>query len=1067
MELFYSHRRMNRFKDYSGIARCFLCFFALFCGDAAAQVTLDSAGRLTVETSSLRVKFDSGAVTSFFNKTTAEEYIVQAGPPWMIVSMMDSPGSGGLTAGAWRLAADPLGGAGARIAFSDGVRTAELQIGIDPASDEMIVRIVAHSNQAGVQSAQWGIFGFDLDKGKLIIPGQAGIVYDRDTQLEVVGLDYPTHWESQFVVYESQKGSLLGYARESTPAFKRLNASRLNGNLDFGFEIFAVAPWEAATTVPELELRWKAFASDWHQPAAYYKERWRAREATPPATAAWTKDIGAVVTILFLDAQVLDELASRLDATRTLLYLVPWRKAGFDRDYPNYSPSDDATSFIEKARELGFRIMLHANALGVSETNPNYPLVQDSQLRLPNTKERIGWLWDLPEGDERRVAYISPNSAVYRKLFIDSIRPAIERLRPDAIHLDAGGTIQNDGNGLVEGENTIQGISRFLAEVHEAFPGVALGYESLTEPVSPYIQFAQRWSSDYPSHALGTFLFGDRTRSFGFLDQPAPDENEFLSYLRRYEGQGILPTAPVSGREDFSSSRPRMLRLLQQMKLWQQHGFRPDWDSDWDEAVFRYRSSDGQTTAVVEDKDNQRRLLVNDRVIYQRTRNTTSRVVENRHIRDWPAYRAGALIGLDPTAEYWLEEELTPDAEQLHVTSVPESVHIAPDSFFDKDFAVLHVEVNAPPPFNFVGELRRAVKGTFYRGFGDFALVNGATVATSPVVVGERVRNSALIMHPPYQRIYGGVVFVEYTLTVPDAPAASLNLDVALADSTARTTPALFAVWVNGEEIWRDYYAVGDWHNQELNLTRWRGQTIRLRLIGGPSATGNPFNAVTCWSNVRVVASGQRPATPLRIYFPQEQPFGVSKGSVLEATADPSVLETMLNAPGRLAVFAVEPALPELGKDLVDIPFRSFRRTFDSLPSPYRDADNAVVRSGVSDGVEIPKALHIQPPTRGRIYTSWALRLADEVRTLSFNYGLLDPLPLFDRNSILYSGASFHVFVNGQEVFDAYRQVPGSNTGSVDLTPWAGTPVVIQVAVDADGTAIFDWGFFSELKLGN
>jgi hypothetical protein len=55
--------------------------------------------------------------------------------------------------------------------------------------------------------------------------------------------------------------------------------------------------------------------------------------------------------------------------------------------------------------------------------------------------------------------------------------------------------------------------------------------------------------------------------------------------------------------------------------------------------------------------------------------------------------------------------------------------------------------------------------------------------------------------------------------------------------------------------------------------------------------------------------------------------------------------------------------------------------------------------------------------------------------------------------------------VNGEEVFSENAYAPGPHAGRVELSRWAGQPVVIQVAVDAEGTAIFDWCYFSSVRL--
>ncbi len=154
-----------------------------------------------------------------------------------------------------------------------------------------------------------------------------------------------------------------------------------------------------------------------------------------------------------------------------------------------------------------------------------------------------------------------------------------------------------------------------------------------------------------------------------------------------------------------------------------------------------------------------------------------------------------------------------------------------------------------------------------------------------------------------------------------------------------------------------------------------------------------------------------------------------------------------------------------VGEDLTQRQATSFRQSYKSMPGPYSDPDSIRIEDRTAGGAPVPKALYIQPPTEGRIYASWPLTLPSGAKALTFQYGLTDPLPVFGGATILYSGASFHVFVNGEELFQEFKQLPGVNAGRIDVSKWAGQPVVVQVAVDAEGTAIFDWGFFSQLML--
>jgi hypothetical protein len=1052
----------------SGRMRVFAWFALLASGVSAAsgQVTFDSTGQLLVEDGNLRLSFRSAALVSMVNKQTGQEYLISPGPNWIALSRFDLAGAPtSLTPAAWRPAGQGSSRPSASLDFRGELGKMTLTVGVDRDSDEIFLQVTCDAASPGLQSVQWGFFGLDLNAGKLVIPGQAGTYFSGDSSPNFVGLDYPTHWESQFAVYEHRKGSVLVYAHEQAPNFKRLHASRQNGNLDFGFEIFAVAPWSDAVSVPAIEWRFKGFAGDWREPTAYYKSWWKSvGPKRPTPLPDWVKDIRAVATIRFLDTGIIDELATRVDPAKTLLYLVDWRKAGFDLNYPDYTPSDSAAAFAAQARRQGFRIMLHTSALGVSQTNPNYDLVKARQLRLPNSLEPLGWLWDLDPGDIRRVAYISPCSPAYRKLYIDSIRPAVEALQPDAIHLDAGGTIQNDGNGLFEGTNTIQGMIQFQSELLAAYPGLAFGYESLTEINAPFISFSQRWSSDSPGHPIGTYLFGDDTLPFGFLDQPAPDEDSYISYLKRYEQQGIMPTAPIRSRSDFDSAYPRLELLLRQFRIWQDNGFAPDWSRTSEAGTFYYKSPDGQTQATLRQGDSEVTLDIGGRELYHRLRGSTSAATDLR-IRNWPGYSATGVTGLNPAEEYWLETDAALPDTLPHIEQTPGDVHIGNGSFLGPDFALVNLQVNRPPTYSFSEEFAMATKGTFYRGVGDRGLINGAAAAIMPVLVGNRIRNSALVMQPPYRAVLGGVAYTEFTVKVPNVTGVTFQFDAALADTSNRHLPTVFAVWVNGQEIWRNWIGAGGWSTQSLDLTPWHGQTIKLRLISGPDANQNPMKAFACWSSLSILTLPSLPDREILLRLPSSANVQSTLPVPMRAVDAMGLWAARTPIPTDFVVFTGSPTQAQAGDDLLDLPATRFRRTRDGMPSVYEGSGNAVVRALPASAGNSITGLYIEPPTDGRIYSSWAVRLPAGAAGLSFAYGLLESPPDVAFQPPFYSGASFHVFVNGEEVFSENAYAPGPHAGRVELSRWAGQPVVIQVAVDAEGTAIFDWCYFSSVRL--
>ena len=1028
-----------------------------------------TANVLTVDTGNLTMIFNGASVSSIVNKATGESYIAQPGPVWFSVNMLN-PVQESLTAGSWALTKDPASNQNlAQISYSDSGQTAALTVGIDPRTDEIFLRTSGQSTTPGVLSVFWGMLGFDFRASRLVIPGQAGIFYASNTSPDSVGLDYPTHWESGMVVYEAPKGSLLIYANDAaTPQFKGLRASRLSGNLDFGFEMYAVAPWINAVSTPVFEWRMKGFAGDWKVPAAYYKTWWSTvAPHTSAAAPAWTQRIRGVITMTSLDLPTLEAIATQVVPGNTLLYLVSWRLAGYDINYPDYSPAPGAQAYIARAHQLGFHVMLHTNLLGASQTNPGFPLVQGSQLLTPDSQSPMGWPFNLAPGASLEFAFISPNSAAYRHLWINNVNQAVQQLHPDALHLDAGGTIVNDGNGLVDGQNTMQGMIQFQQQIQAAFPNLALGYESITAINSPFIQFAQRWSEDVRPHPISTFLFGDRTFFYGFLDQPHPDDNRFISYLMSYEGQGILPTARIGSLSDFDATQPRMSQLLHQFNIWQTKQFVPDWTSNWNGALFRYKSLADSSVAELDQTNHLITLNIDNTPFYQRLI-SSSNYSTPLFVRNWSAFDDSTLYGLDPSAQYWLDTGLARPDSLPHLSNIDPSLGVNSQTFVNSSFGMFGLSVNEAPSYDFIGNFYTAAKGTMFlvpylvhRG-----MILGAVAETSPVTVGGKAYEAAIVMQPPYQSVPDGVVYSEFTVPLPNTDQVHFNFQVAINDSPIRKDPATFVIWVNGVEVWRKYVGVGAWSVNSIDLSSFKGQTVKLRLISGPGPNNNPIDDVTCWGGLSITTNQTRPGSQFVLHMPPGTGASAFLPSVSTSpiAGQDSAFNITLNVPGQLLAFSTKPPQLSLGADLLDSPFTKFTSTFAGLPATDVNDQNGILLNNVSmAGTPLPRAIFNTPPANGRFYLTWTTTLPPAASQLSFLYGLMDLPPAAGGPSPAYTGVDFLVLINGQQVFVQPIKAGGVNSASVKLTSWAGRSVVIQLAVDADGTALFDSSVWSKV----
>ena len=143
---------------------------------------------------------------------------------------------------------------------------------------------------------------------------------------------------------QSFKGSREAFfvrGADETFQFKRLDCQKDSESIALNFQTHNQAPWDTLTTA-EVCGTWRLNA---HTPvtiacpcprsiASGWKltfKPWRLSDMP-----MWVQDIGLVTIsmVSFGYSRPLDRLAEQVDPTKTLLYLVGWRKDGYDVNYP-------------------------------------------------------------------------------------------------------------------------------------------------------------------------------------------------------------------------------------------------------------------------------------------------------------------------------------------------------------------------------------------------------------------------------------------------------------------------------------------------------------------------------------------------------------------------------------------------------------------------------------------------------------------------------------------------------------------------------------------------------------
>ncbi len=906
-------------------------------------------------------------------------------------------------------------------------RNAWIKLMIDQETQDLVVTVYGGTKQDGARGLTWGLKGLDLSSGSLIIPAQGGCAADKASTPPKLTLAYPNEWEAQMVAWEGKGGGFVIYTRDD-PTFRRLHLSRRGDFMDVGLETEVPAPWKKETDAPTVEWRINTYRGDWRVPAAGYRSlmAFLRRPVEAVGNRAWVRDIRTVVNVTCnsLEPTLLESLGKSLDPKKTLLYIRDWRKAGLDRNLPEYAPSDAASAFVTAAQSAGYRVMLHVDMTAVSPTNPDFRRVKGFQVKDAETCEPVGRRWKGSESDPLRAAYITPAWRSYRRLFIERIRDAVEGMKPDAISLAGADRMWNDGNGVIEGKSYIQGTRDLIRELLAEYPDTVFGADGVNEIVSPLVWFGQRpGRGTLTPHPISTLLFGDHVFLYASASQPNPDRSPtvYLDHFKRYERQGVTPTLTVSSPTD---SGPGTSRMLAMASTWQAHGLQPDWVQPWTGLLFRWRGSDG-TFGVVESGKGTTRFSLSGLSIYERASGAT-RLETTSSLPGLPAYDDKGLIGLNPLAEYWLD--LNPhDLKALHISALPAGACICYSQVTPR-YALFKFAPVERTTSDLCKGLSQAKTGIFAE-LHDSPIAHGAQVELTEMKSAGDER-TAICLTPSVEG--KGEVFADYSLTVPSYPHPALLFCIGLADSNG---PAVFRITADGKEIWKESVTAPGWTSHRLDLTAYAGQGIRLRLL----STGR------CgWTDVRLVEGMKEDAAGVAVAAPD--------GSSPEFSEAPATT----HIPGTLAVFVDKGKPVAAGQNFLDLPFETALES-SGIVLPGATEGGGKVGSATCGGKASEKALCACPPDHGRFILTWLIQLPDSPSALNLRAGIAD--------ESASAGLGFEVRVNGETTWSYRSKDPHWEAASADLSRWKGKTVLLQLVTDSLGSNDGDQAFWSDLVL--
>ena len=1027
-----------------------------------------------VETDTYQVQFTDGVITQLYNKLTEENYTRPLG----VGGVTGFRGRSGLlrrnvgsiwTDQATLTEARKIAPLKAEVVFRQGQNEFRLFIGVDARSGDLLIEQEGTSDTTGVYGIQWGCVNLNVRNLDLILPADGGQIINTMAPFTFRDFQYPGSWEVQLAILQGEQGGFLVRSADETFQFKVLHYERyIDSSFALGFETQNQAPFDALTSAKSVVWRLNTYVGDWRMPTRQYRE-WMEQTFKPwrlDEMPAWVGEIGLVVTYHGTDVGILDRLAEQVDPTKTLLYLSEWRKDPFDVNFPDYTAKPAFGRFVEAAHQHGFRVMAHVNLIGVNADHIRYAEFQKFQYRNPWTGNLMGWFWDRT-GAPNRIAAINPASAEFRKYFVQQVKAVWQKYSVDAFFLDVSNLVVNDANGLVDGLNAGQGNVLLHKELVAAVPDVVFGGESLHEVTFFRESFAQRWKNPprwdptrrSTPHPISTFLFSPYTVPYGYLALPNPDwaPQLYQEYLNAYEIWGVMPTLRIGSVDDLGSERVRTQELLSIARTWQQHGFQPDFESDWTpDTLLQYIGEDGEIATLKKTEAGATLVLPEDSLGYERVLGVTQ-VNTQRNILHWRAYNETTLLGLQPEKSYFLSDTRR-DFSQVHINALPEGVSVT-ESRVTENAALFRLErMDTSHEIDLLSERHLVRTGIVHKG-KELPRQRGASFQKTEVSIAG-VRKSGIDAHPPYENIHDDYIrgdtstFGEWTLSLPDTSTPLyLDFDIGLREGSEGSDGVTFIVSIQGTEIFRRLYNAQRWERVQLDLTPYRNQRVTLRFSTTPGPVGNGAWDWAMWGEPEITYEPVAQLTEIGFFIPNEPTR--SFPDTLENRGDGQYwLKTQLPAQ---VIFFFQP-----GQQLVS-PY-NLRDTEFALGLQFDDIfrlgsvwESGRRMHGTAGGVR-KETVFAHPPAGGQTVLQFLLALPTAQKvTFSFSMGLLD-------RNVSDDGVVFKVLIDGRVRFEHFAfNEPGWVDGSIPLSEHAGKTVLLELVTDAGESSYWDWAHWADL----
>jgi hypothetical protein len=530
--------------------------------------------KIAVESQEFNATFEGAALTSLKSKSGDVEFLHPEYPDVPLDIFFVNHGTLGKDKHE-KLTVTQLSDTAARVVISGADSDRSLLITLDRNTGDLCITPSGKTSRRGVASVRWNIsFHQDAD---VILPCVNGILVKSGSEFPRNDrFPWPYRWNAQMMISQRDSYSCMIRSQDTRFNFKALNLNRKGDKTTLGFESETAGPLWQNNTAGGVEWRISVHKGNWKTPAGAYKDwLWKTyhiedKRADHPE---WVDDVNFAVCWASPSLEMLDALAKVHPPEKTLIHLSGWRTDGYDINYPNYVPSEEAKAYMIKANEMGFKVMPHFNYFSVYYDNPFFQQVRDFQIRGAYQNDPQGWHWPPETHDYTRMAYIHPGSGIWRRRLTDEILKVRNSIHAPVFFIDQTLCTWNTDNGLVENMTTVEGMWQLQEELTAICPDMVLAGEGLNEISFQRECFAQGhihdgWGNELKqhhidaAHGICSFLWGNHCRLIGYYHL-TPGKADMDMGIEVYRRMGAIPTVITNNPQHIDPPSPEVKKLLE------------------------------------------------------------------------------------------------------------------------------------------------------------------------------------------------------------------------------------------------------------------------------------------------------------------------------------------------------------------------------------------------------------------------------------------------------------------------------------------------------------------------